>query len=123
MGPNNENQLFGHAESSKDVGYGSNDTLASSKESWLEQGITGADLTLPYFDGRSTNPLDHLIDLDTDSMETAPDVRVYFWSVGATLCEDDWKGPKESESREEYDARMVRNGREYLKDLKDRGIG
>jgi hypothetical protein len=123
MGPNNENQLFGPPRSLEDVCYESNDALVPSKESWLQQGITGADLTLPYFDGRSTNPLDHLIDLDTDSMETAPDVRVYFWSDGATLCQDDWKGPKESESREEYDARMVRNGREYLEDLKDRSIG
>lgn len=51
----------------------------------LLQGITGADHSLPTFDGLSTDPKDHLIDFDTDSMEKHADVRVYFWQVGDEL--------------------------------------
>ena len=47
-----------------------------------KSGITGADFTLPLFDGLSDDPKDYLIDLDTPSMERCPDVRVYFWMVG-----------------------------------------
>jgi hypothetical protein len=70
------------------------------------------------------DPLEHLIDLDTDSMETAPDVRVYFWYVGyETLFEDGCSVPVDSEERKEFDSRVVRAGREYLKEMRDEGFG
>ena len=38
---------------------------------WIhQQGVTGVDDAWPYFDGTSTDPKDHFIDLNTDSMET-----------------------------------------------------
>jgi hypothetical protein len=67
------------------TGPNTQNTIAQTLPIWLEQGITGADLSLPLFDGTSGNPLDHLIDVDTPSMETCPDVRVYFWNVGMEL--------------------------------------
>ena len=91
---------------------------------WLRQGITGSDATLPIFDGSSMDIQDHLIDIDTDSMETAPDVRVYFWMVGYDSLDPDYPDvPTDLEERKLFDAKMVRTGREYLKDLKQRGLG
>jgi hypothetical protein len=91
---------------------------------WLRQGITGSDPTLPIFDGSSMDIKDHLIDIDTDSMETAPDVRVYFWMVGYDSLDLDYPDvPTDLEERKLFDAKMVRTGREHLKDLKQRGLG
>lgn len=101
---------------------------------WLEQGITGADLTLPLFDGTSKNPLDHLIDVDTPSMETRPDVRVYFWFVGwesEVTRQSVWvdhedtrpEPPVDIEERRLFDDMYVKKGREYLKGCKERGDG
>jgi hypothetical protein len=90
----------------------------------LEAGITGADLNQPLFDGTSTNPHDHLIDIDTPSMETCPDVRVYFYLIGEVF--DEIAGierPKDHEGRIIYDARVVRAGREYLKYCRSLGAG
>jgi hypothetical protein len=53
----------------------------------IEQGLTGIDLSLPIFDGLSTDPDQHLIDLDTESMERHADVRMYFWIIGHSLQE------------------------------------
>jgi hypothetical protein len=82
----------------------------------LKEGITGADLSLPLFDGTSKNPKDHLIDIDTPSMETCADVRVYFYAIGESF--DEWAGisrPEDHAARIIHDARVVRAGREYLK--------
>jgi hypothetical protein len=51
----------------------------------LSRSITGADLTLPIFDGTSTDPSQCLIELDNDSMEKFADVRLYFWCVGSSF--------------------------------------
>jgi len=93
----------------------------------------GADLTLPIFDGLSLDPKDHLIDLETDSMERCVDVRVYFWQVGdmlRTMDEDpdsesqlDFESPDDPESRLEYDSKLVREGREHLRDCMAKGEG
>jgi hypothetical protein len=91
----------------------------------LEEGITGADYTLPIFDGLSTNPADHLIDLDTDSMERYPDVRVYFWTIGEKVLKYDHWGypqppdrerPTYPEARKKYDDKLVKMGRKYLQE-------
>lgn len=89
----------------------------------LELGITGADLTLPLFDGRSDNPLDHVIDSNTDSMERCPDVRIYFWNIGQRVLKRDTWGfedpgmdrPTDPSLRVEYDDKLVKLGREYLR--------
>jgi hypothetical protein len=85
----------------------------------LQQGITGSDLTLPYFDGSSQNSDDHFIDLDTDSMEREPDVRVYFWMVGSEVL-DTSEVPID---RVAHDSHLVRTGREWLRDYRDKGCG
>ena len=84
-----------------------------------QQGITGSDLSLPYFDGSSQNPDDHFIDLDTDSMEREPDVRVYFWMVGSEVL-DTSEVPID---RVAHDSLLVRTGREWLRDYRDKGCG
>lgn len=86
------------------------------------QGVTGSDTTRPIFDGTSKKIEDHLIDLETDSMETEPDVRSYFWQFGFAL-DDDNDPPIDSEERKIFDAKMVRRGREHLKMLKSQGVG
>jgi hypothetical protein len=85
-------------------------------------GITGSGLSLPLFTGRSSNINDHLIDLETDSMETAPDVRVYFWTVGNDIAGEP-APPRDPEMRKDFDAKLVRAGREYLRDLRKEGCG
>jgi hypothetical protein len=94
----------------------------------LVPGITGADLTLPIFDGLSTNPADHLIELETDSMEKYPDVRVYFWLVGDwdERARLDQHFPERSQNYEERlkeDERLVKAGRELLRQSRARGEG
>ena len=89
----------------------------------LEAGVTGADLTLPIFDGTSINPDDHLIDLDTPSMESCPDVRVYFEYVGVETQKDGVMPPQNPAELIAYHATRVRQGREYLKAARDRGDG
>ena len=84
--------------------------------------ITGAALSLSILGGLSTNPKDHFIDVDTDSMETAPDVRVYFWNIGHAMLNDpeiriDLDGCKA------FDTNMDRAGRKFLLDLKGQGVG
>ena len=98
------------------------DTVALPR--WLAQGITGSDLALPFFDGTSKNKDDHFIDLDTASMESAPDVRVYFWIIGFNIhVPEDPDIPSDLETRKVFDAKLVREGREYLKDVRSRGSG
>ena len=97
----------------------------------LLQGITGADHSLPVFDGLSSNPMDHLLDFDTDSMERHADVRVYFWQIGDELqrlgseliARPDLDPPADLQERILYDAKLVREGREYLKESKADGQG
>jgi len=97
----------------------------------LLQGITGADHSLPTFDGLSTDPKDHLIDFDTDSMEKHADVRVYFWQVGDELqrlgsefiARPDLDPPADLQERILYDAKLVRKGREFLKESRADGQG
>lgn len=84
-----------------------------------QQGITGCDLTLPYFDGSSQNPDDHFIDLDTGSMEREPDVRVYFWMVGSEVLNMS-DAPVD---RVAHDSHLVRTGREFLLDYRNKGYG
>lgn len=84
-----------------------------------QQGITGINLALPYFDGSSKNADDHFIDLDTDSMEREPDVRVYFWHVGSEVL-DVMDVPVD---RVDFDSLLVRTGREWLRDYRDKGCG
>jgi hypothetical protein len=76
------------------------------------------------FDGSSTNPKDHLIELEDDSMETEPDVRIYFHLVGRYARGDpDEEPPKAMVDRREWDAQLVREGREYLKSARAQGHG
>jgi hypothetical protein len=88
--------------------------------------ICGADLSRPIFDGKSPNNADHFIDLDTPSMETVLDVRLYFWLAGDRLREDDEvDNPLEHtlEQAKVYDDEVVREGRLWLKACKDQGHG
>jgi hypothetical protein len=104
--------------------FGSSNKKEETHPALLEQGITGADFNQPLFDGTSTDPHDHLIDIDTPSMETCPDVRVYFYLIGEVF--DDLAGierPKDHEGRIKHDARVVRAGREYLKYCRPLGAG
>lgn len=97
----------------------------------LEPGITGSDFTLPLFDGLSTNPADHLIDLDTDSMERCPDVRAYFWSVGEAVIRREEGNvmvsstprPTDLELCLEYDDNLVKVGRRHLRESRNRKEG
>ena len=82
---------------------------------FLEEGITGADLDLPLFDGTSSNPKDYLIDLESDSMEKYPDVRIYFWMVGQILDGDRVVQPSDHQDRLARDDARVKAGREYLR--------
>lgn len=81
----------------------------------LEEGITGADLDLPLFDGTSSNPKDYLIDLESDSMEKYPDVRIYFWMVGQILDGDCVVQPNDHQERFARDDARVKAGREHLR--------
>jgi hypothetical protein len=87
--------------------------------------ITGADFTQPIFDGRSDNPADHLINLDADSMERIPDVRVYFWAVGDCLRSfgTETASKHTLEEARLYDDVVVREGREHIRACRDRNIG
>jgi len=87
-----------------------------------QQGVTGSNLADPWFDGTSKNPADHFIDLDTDAMESAPDVRSYFWFVGHHVRSDS-EVPQDLETRVAFDAELVRAGREWLRNFKDQGLG
>jgi len=77
--------------------------------------------SLPILGGLSTNPEDPFIDVDTDSMETAPDVRVYCWNIGDDILND----PEiriDLDGRRAFDTNMDRAGREFLLDLKGQGV-
>jgi len=87
-----------------------------------QQGVTGSNLAHPLFDGKSKNSADHFIDLDTDSMESAPDVRSYFWFVGHHVRSEP-EVPHDLETRVVFDAELVRAGREWLRDFRDQGLG
>jgi hypothetical protein len=71
-----------------------------------QQGIIGDSHSSPYFDRTSKDPKDHIIDLDTDSMEIAPDVRVYFWLVGHDI-KDEPETPTDFEARVVFDETLV----------------
>jgi hypothetical protein len=96
---------------------------APSDDPIYEFGVTGADTSLPCFDGTSTNPQDFLIDLDTDSMEKAADVRSYFYLVAKLTMEEVNAPPEDMVERKLYDDRMVKAGRQYLNSARDRGHG
>jgi hypothetical protein len=87
-----------------------------------QQGIIGDSHSSPYFDRTSKDPKDHIIDLDTDSMEIAPDVRVYFWLVGHDI-KDEPETPSDFEARVIFDETLVRAGREWLRDFRNQGCG
>lgn len=91
-------------------------------EDGMYRSITGADLSLPVFDGTSKKSSDHLIDLDTDSMETALDVRCYFWMLGDTFHPEDPLNHTLEEAIA-WDNQMVREGRLRLKEARDAGQG
>jgi hypothetical protein len=87
-------------------------------------GITGIDLSIPIYDGTSLNAADHLIDLDSDSMERCPDVRAYFWKVGREVkLQGKEDTPIEVDERISYDQELVRAGREYIKWARQQGRG
>jgi len=93
---------------------------------FLEPGITGADLNLTLFDGTSLNPEDYLIDLDSDSMEKHPDVRIYFWRVGLAMervNEIDVEQPSDYQERLARDDALVKAGREHLRQSRIKGDG
>lgn len=101
-------------------------TQSETHPELLASGIRGADPDSPLFDGTSHDPADHLIDVDTASMETYPDVRVYFWLVGLAVQDqkpDPPERPDDPEERNAFDAEQVRKGREYLKAARARGDG
>lgn len=70
--------------------------------------------SLPILGGPSTNPKDPFVDVDTDSMETAPDVRVYFWNVGTNILNDS-EIPIDLDGNKAFDTNMYRAGREFLR--------
>lgn len=100
------------------------DTNLTIDKYGCNRSITGADLSKPIFDGSSNAMSDHLIDLDSDSMETTLDVRVYFWMIGERV-----RGFAEIsrnhtlEEAKVYDEAVVREGREYVKACRERGAG
>jgi hypothetical protein len=114
-------------------------TVTPPHPGYLHTGVTGCDATAPLFDGSSTNLEDHLIELDNDSMETAPDVRVYFWCIGHDIIhEREGELPLYTEELRAYeaelvgsgrtqkeieDAKLVRAGRLFIKDSRAKGIG
>jgi len=79
-------------------------------------------MSVPVFDGTSSDPHDYLIDLDTDAMERYPDVRSYFHYIG-DLTRDATEPPQGLEQRKMYDSDLVRKGREYLQAARKRGHG
>jgi hypothetical protein len=115
-----------HSETASTAHAGVNPSL-------LEPDVTGADLTLPIFDGLSTDPTDYLIDLETDSMERHPDVRNYFHMIGGRLrrvglghhLRPDLDPPADPDSEERlaYDERLVKAGREELRRSRMNGEG
>lgn len=52
-------------------------------------------------------------------MEREPDVRVYFWHVGQEVL-DVMDVPVD---RVDFDSLLVRTGREWLRDYRDKGCG
>jgi hypothetical protein len=97
----------------------------------LEPGITGIDWSMPLFDGSSTDPADHLIDLATDSMERYPDVRAYFWAVGdrvirreeGNVLVSSIQPPTDPDLRRQYDDNIVQVGRKFLHESRSREEG
>lgn len=88
------------------------------------KGITGIDLSIPIYDGTSQNAADHLIDLDSESMERYPDVRAYFWKVGREVkLQGKEESPIEADERITYDQELVRAGREYIRWARRQGRG
>ena len=96
---------------------GSTAPQTDSKKPIHEQGVTGANMA-----DTSRNPADHFIDLDTASMESAPDVRSYFWLIGH-LVRKEPEVPLDLKTRIVFDAELVREGREWLRDFRDAGRG
>lgn len=88
-------------------------------------GITGKDMSASIYDGSSLFEDDHWIELENDSMEREPDIRAYFWHLGQIAKNHNWKDvPRFSlEQRKLYDDEIVRVGREYLRQARERGEG
>lgn len=87
-------------------------------------GITGIDVTQPIYDGTSSNSADHLIELDTPMMETAPDVRPYFWRIGQSqLGHSHFDISADLDHRRLYDSELVMEGRLFLQSARPRGVG
>jgi hypothetical protein len=97
-------------------------TASQLEPSVFGPGVTGADLSVPVFDGTSSDPHDYLIDLETDSMERHPDIRSYFHWVG-DLIQDATTPPSDIEARKAYDDDLVRRGRLHLKNARAQGQG
>lgn len=96
---------------------------AAQSEPWiLRQGVTGADSSIPVFDGTSLDPHDFLIDLESDSMERYPDIRSCFHLVGEFSQTNPTTPPSDLVSRISYDDDLVRQGRLFLKAAKARGL-
>ena len=69
--------------------------------------------SLPILGGLSTNPEDPFNDVDTDSMETAPDVRVSPRNIGDDIPND----PEiriDLDGHKAFDTNMDRAGSEFL---------
>jgi hypothetical protein len=91
---------------------------------WDNVGITGIDPTREIYKGTSLNNADHFIAIQDDSMETAPDVRPYFWKLGQwQKGHTDIDQPRELKDRVVYDNELVRAGRELLKSARLEGRG
>jgi hypothetical protein len=90
----------------------------------VQDGITGFDPSQALFDGTSKDNADFYIEIEDASMETAPDVRPYFWKLGQLQRgHTDLDIPGEHGKRITYDNDLVRTGREFLKSARRKGRG
>jgi hypothetical protein len=87
-------------------------------------GITGCDTSQDLFDGTSMNNADYFIVIEDASMETAPDVRPYFWQLGQwQKGHSDLDIPADHEDRIAYGNELVRAGRQLLQSARREGRG
>lgn len=101
------------------------------RPSLIEQGITGADFSLPILDGLSDNPKDYLIDFEDESSEKIPDIRVYYWTIGDEVLRFGQRNERPPEHDRptdpagiiSYDDRLVKMGRQHLLESQAKGQG
>lgn len=108
------------------IGKSTRKTPKSTRKTGVfDQGITGADLSIPFFDGKGTQSEAFLIDIDTPSMEREPDVRAYFWMLGQFCSEGPIVPtlPAEPKEKIDHDQNIVRKGRELLRSARNEGHG